>query len=251
MWIELSKRKIPQPDKTAPGEEILAAYSPIVSPMSSSQDKRHVKYNILSGTSIPCPHAAGVAAYVKTFHPDCFDHECYQKFRVEFAYESGLINPTKAIRPRLVYDASKEDYIKILCGLGYDERKLRHILGANSPCPKVSKKVLPRDLNYSSLTAMVSPSKSFNVSFHRIVRNVGFANSTYNDTAFTNSEVKAVVEPEVLFFKSLHEKKSFVVSITEGQRVLPTNFSMASSSLVWSDGSHSVRSLVIVYALSN
>ena len=59
-----------QPDITAPGEEILAAYSPIVSPTSSSQDKRHVKYNILSGTSISCPHAAGVAAYVKTFHHD-------------------------------------------------------------------------------------------------------------------------------------------------------------------------------------
>ena len=58
-----------QLDIAAPGEEILAAYSPIVSPASSSQDKRCVKYNILSGTSISCPHAAGVAAYVKTFHP--------------------------------------------------------------------------------------------------------------------------------------------------------------------------------------
>ena len=77
------------------------------------------------------------------------------------------------------YDASKEDYIKMPCGLGYDERKLRHITGANSPCPKVSKKVLPRDLNYPSLTAMVNPSKSFSVAFHRIVTNVGFANSTY------------------------------------------------------------------------
>ena len=84
--------------------------------------------------------------------------------------------------------------------------KLRHITGANSPCPKVSKKVLPRDLNYPSLTAMVSPSKSFNVSFHRIVTNVGFANSTYKDTTFTNSKVKVVVEPEVLSLKSLHEK---------------------------------------------
>ena len=133
----------------------------------------------------------------------------------------------------------------MLCGLGYDERKLRHVTGANSPCPKVSKKVLPRDLNYSSLTAMVSPSKSFNVSFHRVVTNVGCANSTYKDTTFTNSKVKVVVEPEVLSFKSLHEK-SLLWCLLPKDRVLPTDFSMASSSLVWSDGIHSVRSLVIV-----
>uniref|UniRef100_A0A7N2KNV4 Uncharacterized protein n=1 Tax=Quercus lobata TaxID=97700 RepID=A0A7N2KNV4_QUELO len=187
--------EILKPDITAPGEEILAAYSPIVSPTSSSQDKRRVKYNILSRTSISCPHAAGVAAYVKTFHPDW---------------------SASAIKSAIMTT-------------GYDERKLRHITGANSPCPKASKKVLPRDLNYPSLTAMVSPSKSFNVAFHRIVTNVGFANSTYKATTFTNSEVKVVVEPEVLSFKSLHEKKSFVVSITEGQRVLPTDFLMASS----------------------
>ncbi len=59
-----------QPDITAPGTEILAAYSPIASPTSSPEDKRRVKYSMLSGTSMACPHASGVAAYVKSFHPD-------------------------------------------------------------------------------------------------------------------------------------------------------------------------------------
>lgn len=59
-----------QPDVSAPGLTILAAYSPIVIPSGSPYDKRRVKYNILSGTSMACPHATGVAAYVKTFHPD-------------------------------------------------------------------------------------------------------------------------------------------------------------------------------------
>ncbi|QHN88975.1 uncharacterized protein DS421_16g568140 [Arachis hypogaea] len=35
-----------------------------------TKDKRSVKYNILSGTSMACPHVAGIVAYVKTFHPD-------------------------------------------------------------------------------------------------------------------------------------------------------------------------------------
>ncbi|XP_030964441.1 subtilisin-like protease SBT4.3 [Quercus lobata] len=256
--------EILKPDITAPGVEILAAYSEIVSPSSSSQDMRRAKYNILSGTSMACPHVSGVAAYVKTFHPDwsasaiksaimttASPMNATEILAAEFAYGSGQINPTKAVDPGLVYNASKEDYINLLCSLGYDEKNLRLISGDNSTCPKVSTKTLARDLNYPSMTAMVSPLQSFNVTFHRTVTNVGFANSTYKATTFTNSEVKIIVEPEVISFTSVNEKSSFVVHVTGGQGILPNNYSKASSSLVWSDGSHSVRSPVFVYALSN
>jgi hypothetical protein len=35
----------------------------------------------------------------------------------EFAFEAGHINPVKAINPGLVYETSKEDYIKMLCSM--------------------------------------------------------------------------------------------------------------------------------------
>lgn len=59
-----------QPDISAPGVDILAAFSPLASPSEISGDKRAARYNIISGTSMACPHVAGVAAYVKTFHPN-------------------------------------------------------------------------------------------------------------------------------------------------------------------------------------
>ncbi|KAK7393142.1 hypothetical protein VNO78_21618 [Psophocarpus tetragonolobus] len=59
-----------KPDIAAPGVDILAAWSPN-SPISMViGDERKTKYNIISGTSMACPHVTAVAAYVKSFHPD-------------------------------------------------------------------------------------------------------------------------------------------------------------------------------------
>lgn len=57
-----------QPDVSAPGVDILAAYIPVVPP-SDGDDERRVNFSLLSGTSMSCPHVAGVAAFVKTVHP--------------------------------------------------------------------------------------------------------------------------------------------------------------------------------------
>lgn len=58
-----------QPDITAPGLNILAAWSEASSPTKLEADKRVVKYNILSGTSMSCPHIGGAAALLKAIHP--------------------------------------------------------------------------------------------------------------------------------------------------------------------------------------
>lgn len=58
-----------QPDLTAPGVDILAAWSEATTVTGEKGDTRVVPYNIISGTSMSCPHASGAAAYVKSFHP--------------------------------------------------------------------------------------------------------------------------------------------------------------------------------------
>jgi subtilisin family serine protease len=59
-----------QPDITAPGVSVIAAYSEAVSPTELSFDDRRVPYNIMSGTSMSCPHVSGIVGLIKTKYPD-------------------------------------------------------------------------------------------------------------------------------------------------------------------------------------
>ena len=59
-----------QPDVVAPGVNILAAYTKLSSMTRTLGDDRFNVYTLMSGTSMSCPHVAGAAAYIKTFHPN-------------------------------------------------------------------------------------------------------------------------------------------------------------------------------------
>ncbi|KAL6341539.1 hypothetical protein AAG906_032659 [Vitis piasezkii] len=253
-----------KPDITAPGVDILAAFSPIAPISDADEDDRRVNYNFLSGTSMSCPHAAAVAAYVKSFHPTWSPSAIKSAIMTtaqrldpsnnpdgELAYGSGHIDPVKARSPGLVYDASKEDYIKMMCTMGYDTNQVRLISGDNSTsCPKDSKGS-PRDLNYPSMAAKVDPKKPFAVKFPRTVTNVGFANSTYKAKIRIRSRhIKVQVNPSTLSFKSLNETKSFLVTVT-GDGLNFEKDPTASASLAWSDGNHHVRSPIFVYVLED
>ncbi|XP_059458228.1 subtilisin-like protease SBT4.13 [Corylus avellana] len=241
-----------KPDITAPGIEILASYSPVSPPSGNPKDKRSAKYSIMSGTSMSCPHAAGAAAYVKTFHPDWSPSaiksalmttawpmnatkEAEDEYREgEFAFGAGHVNPVKAIDPGLVYETSKDDYIKMLCSMQ---------LSFFGTCPSENKGS-PKDLNYPSMQVRVETGKSFAVEFPRTVTNVGLANSTFVSKVITDSQMNVSVKPSILSFKSLKEKKSFVVIVSG--KALPSP-KRVSAALVWSDRTHIVRSPIVVY----
>ncbi|VVA29794.1 Hypothetical predicted protein [Prunus dulcis] len=161
-----------------------------------------------------------------------------------FAYGSGHINPVNAINPGLVYEASEEDYIRLLCTI-YDEGKVGLISGDNRTCPTGSAQGYVKDHNYPSMGAKVEPMKPFSVNFHRRVKKFGLANSTYKATIFSNSNADIKVVPEVLSFQSLDEEKDFDVTVARSD--LPDG-AQVSGSLVWFDGTHRVRSPNVVYA---
>lgn len=61
---------ITQPDIAAPGINILASYTLRRSLTGQEGDTQFSRFTLMSGTSMACPHVSGVAAYVKSFHPN-------------------------------------------------------------------------------------------------------------------------------------------------------------------------------------
>ncbi|PIA50402.1 hypothetical protein AQUCO_01300855v1 [Aquilegia coerulea] len=246
-------KDILKPDISAPGVDLLAAWSPEAIPTVVGGDERSTKYNIMSGTSMACPHVTGAAAYVKTFHPDwspaaiksalmttAFPLNATTNPDAEIAYGSGHIDPVKAINPGLIYEALEDDYIRMLYNIGYTPKQINIFSGRNDSCSKLSKGS-PKDLNYPTMISDVAEAK-----FTRTVTNVGIANSTYRATITSPLNLKISATPEVLTFKSLNETKSFVVTTSTKARS-EYAYLIISASLVWSDGVHHVRSPIVVH----
>ncbi|XP_061349605.1 cucumisin-like isoform X2 [Gastrolobium bilobum] len=247
--------EILKPDLVAPGVSILASWSPISPPSDIEGDNRTLQFNIISGTSMSCPHVAGAAAYVKSFHPMWSPAAIRSALMTtakqlnprinrdaEFAYGAGQIDPLKAVNPGLVYDAGEIDYVRVLCGQGYSSRIIQLITGDNSSCSETTYGTA-RDLNYPSFALQVPPSNSsVSGGYNRTVTNVGFSMSKYKAIVTAPQGLKIVVNPSVLSFTSLNQKQTFVLTI-EGTM----EASLVSASLVWDDGKFQVRSPIIVF----
>ncbi|XP_071734496.1 cucumisin-like [Rutidosis leptorrhynchoides] len=243
-----------KPDLTAPGVDILAAWSLDTTVTGSEGDTRVVPYNIVSGTSMSCPHASGAAAYVKSFHPNWSPAAIKSALMTtatpmsptkntdaEFAYGSGQINPLKAADPGLVYDAGESDFVSFLCGQGYNATNLKIVTGDSSACTKANNATV-WDLNYPSFALSAKQSGSLVRTFNRTVTNVGAAESTYQAKVVAPTGLVVKVEPSSLAFKTVGEKQSFVVTVTAtiGSKAL-------SGSLVWNDGVHDVTSPIVAF----
>ncbi|XP_016650123.1 PREDICTED: cucumisin-like [Prunus mume] len=249
-----------KPDIAAPGASILAAFPPIA-PVSFVQgDDRVASYNFVSGTSMACPHATGVAAYVKSFHPNWSPAAIQSAIittaktlspdlnpEAEFAYGAGQIDPVRAPYPGLVYDATELDYIEFLCAQGYSTKLLQSITGHKSSCSsKTNYGALSDNLNYPSFALSSSNPNSISGVFNRTATNVGSPRSTYKAKvigATKGLEIK--VNPSILSFSSLGQKLSFQVTVKGSIH----HKSSVSASLVWDDGTFQVRSPIVVYAI--
>lgn len=161
----------------------------------------------------------------------------------ELAYGAGQLNPVKAVDPGLVFDATDNDYVQMLCDEGYNKSMITIITGDDRCCSSLGRRTA-RDLNYPSMALHVASNESFAENFTRSVTNVGDACSRYRVKIKADGRLKVVVNPKTLVFTKPDEKQGFVVSVSGGP--MATN-STASASIIWLDGKHSVRSAMVVY----
>ncbi|WCJ19699.1 Subtilisin-like protease [Euphorbia peplus] len=247
-------KDILKPDLTAPGVDILAAWSEATTVTGSEGDNRVVPYNIISGTSMSCPHASGAAAYVKSFHPTwspaaiksalmttAYPMDSSLNTDAEFAYGSGHINPAMAMDPGLVYDAGELDFVKFLCGQGYNSTQLQLVTGDSSACSEQINGTV-WDLNYPSFAVSVLPGENVTRDFHRTVTNVGSPSSIYKAVINAPPGLNIQVQPDVLSFTSVGQTMNFIVTV---EATASDRNPMSSGVLVWDDGVHLVRSPIV------
>ncbi|KAG6436556.1 hypothetical protein SASPL_101457 [Salvia splendens] len=249
-------KDILKPDLTAPGVDILAAWSEASTASGYPEDTRVVAYNIVSGTSMSCPHASGAAAYVKSFNPTwspaaiksalmttAFPMSAERNGEAEFAYGSGHINPLKAKSPGLVYDMGEADYVMFLCGQGYSNKNLQLVTGDNSTCTAASNGTV-YDLNYPSFSVSSVSGSSITAVFHRSVTNVGTPLSTYKAVVAAPPGLSVHVQPSELSFTYVDETQEFVVTVN-----VTIGSGVVSGCLVWDDGTYQVRSPIVAHAI--
>ncbi|KAL5705696.1 hypothetical protein ACHQM5_023963 [Ranunculus cassubicifolius] len=239
-----------KPDLIAPGTLVLASWSP------------SIPFNIMSGTSVACAHAAGVAALLKTKHPewsaavirsammttaDTLDNTL-KPIDVAVGMGAGHINPNKALNPGLVYDAKVQDYVRFLCSTNYTKNQIKMITKSSSvdcsnPAP---------DINYPSFIAFFNATTSSKHKvvhvFRRTLTNIGDEMTTYTSRLSKMNELEVSVEPTTLVFKRKYDTQNFTLTI----KGLATRYMYEDGSITWIDtmGKYAVRSPITATSLT-
>ncbi|KAG6496096.1 subtilisin-like protease SBT1.6 [Zingiber officinale] len=267
-----------KPDIIAPGVNILAAWTGATGPTGLDSDGRRMEFNILSGTSMACPHVSGAAALLKSAHPDWspaairsammttasitdnlrrpLTDELTGKPATPLDFGAGHLNLGRAMNPGLIYDLSDEDYVAFLCSIGYDPRTVQVITHVLVACP--AKKPTMEDLNYPSISVAfdgVSATKNQSRTVRRTATNVGAESSAVYRSRVEVAATQGLavnVRPRKLVFTTGSRKQSFSVTVTATSAAAAAAAGSDGDGggqygyLVWSDGAHQVRSPIVV-----
>ncbi|KAI3901838.1 hypothetical protein MKW92_003547 [Papaver armeniacum] len=262
--------EILKPDTIAPGVNILAAWTGAIGPTKLKEDRRRVNFNVISGTSMACPHVSGIAALLKSAHPtwspgaikSALMTTAYnldnsrknitsladRRYATPFETGSGHVDPNKALDPGLVYDIGSDNYADFLCSINLSPRIISRIfthteVDCNGPYALAS----PGDLNYPSFSVIFRSGIS-KVRYVRTVTNVGLStNAVYEVKINSPSSVKITVSPPKLVFSRKTRVLAYTISFSSRVDIMKaTGLDKTENSdfgsIEWSDGEHVVRS---------
>ncbi|WCJ17716.1 Subtilisin-like protease [Euphorbia peplus] len=259
-----------KPDILAPGYNILAAWVPN-KPFAPilEDDYLLTDYSIISGTSMSCPHIAGIAVLLKAAHREwssavirsAMMTTAYVKDNADgiitdmsngdsgtpLDFGAGHVDPNKAMDPGLVYDIEVDDYVNYLCTLNYTSQQLQIIIGtSNYTCSQAS-----LDLNYPSFMVILNNTNTTTLTFRRTLTSVVDTVSVYKAIVEAPQGMKAVVQPSVLNFSGKYSKAEFNLTVEinlEADDVIPQSDYIGNYGfLIWNEvnGTHIVRSPIV------
>ncbi|XVF35926.1 hypothetical protein REPUB_Repub19eG0013900 [Reevesia pubescens] len=208
-------KNILKPDIAAPGVNILAAWIGNDTD-EAPEGKDPPLYNVISGTSMACPHVSGIAAIVKSRNPKWSPSAVrsaimttatqINNLKVPITTEKGTaatpydfgageVSTTGPLQPGLVYETTTIDYLNFLC---YHGRKV-----------------------------------------NRTLTNVaGDAKTVYTVIIDAPAGLEVQVVPDKLQFTNNGEKSSYQVSFSAANPLTEDVF----GAITWSDGKYKVRS---------
>ncbi|KAK3169146.1 hypothetical protein Dsin_000050 [Dipteronia sinensis] len=258
-----------KPDILAPaGVDILAAWVPNRGWQRIRDQYLLTDYALISGTSMSCPHVAGIAALLKAIHHE-WSSAAIRSAMMTTAYlydnangiiidmetgtagtpldfGAGHVNPKKAMDPGLVYDIEVEDYINYLCGLNYTSNQIRVLTGtSNFTCEHAN-----LDLNYLSFIVILNNTNTTSFNFRRVLTNVADCSSIYRAMVNAPEGMKVVVQPSTISFAGTYSKAEFniTVSINLGTDTSPqSDYIEIFGFLSWYEvnGQHMVRNSIV------
>jgi hypothetical protein len=227
---------IMKPDFMAPGVDILAAVAP--------EGNNGRSFDLLSGTSMSSPHVAGFGALLSQKHPNwspaaqrsalatTADATSRAGLNLPFNVGSGHVRPTLALDPGLVYDAGFNDYLSFLKG--------QRLCCSTLSIPAID----ASDLNQPSLAV---GDLAGTQTLTRKVTNVGGSSANYTANISAPAGFTVNVNPSS-FTIPANGTQQFTVTITRTDAPLSTSPTTGYrfGSLTWSDGTHNVRSPIVV-----
>jgi hypothetical protein len=186
-----------KPDLTAPGVDIIASVTPVLSVAQHAAVAAGTlvpppAYESYQGTSMSSPHVAGLALLLRQAHPSWSPAAIKsalmttgsstvndglagaQNGLLPWAQGAGHVDPNKATNPGLVYDAGKEDFVSYQCKVN------KAAVSPASDCTTYGTLDESYNLNLPSITVS---SVQGNVTVRRKVTNVSGSSATYNASA--------------------------------------------------------------------
>ncbi|KAJ0917060.1 putative tripeptidyl-peptidase II [Helianthus annuus] len=252
-------KDILKPDVAAPGVAILASW-PGNDSVVKLAGKNPPLFFILSGTSMSCPHVSGLAAMIKSQHPNWSPSVIRSAIMTTASQTNNMKNPITTnsgslatpydlgagevslnpLHPGLVYETDTHNYLHFLCNIGYNIttiKKISSTIPTNFTCHTNSS---ISNMNYPSIA--ISKFNGTEIIIKRTVTNVGTVDGIYTASVEAPNGLEVNVVPNMLEFTESKKQLSYQVIFRADGGFDEDKF----GSIIWSNDEYRVRSPFVV-----